>query len=68
MRPLSADFVDHYVATTVGEAACQSVGAYLLEGLGIQLFSRIDGDFFTILGLPMVPLLEFLRDNDVIER
>jgi len=67
MRRLSADFIDHYVAE-VGEAACQSVGAYLLEGLGIQLFSRIDGDFFTILGLPMVPLLEFLRDNDVIER
>ena len=67
MRRLSADFVDHYVAE-VGEAACQSVGAYLLEGLGIQLFSRIDGDFFTILGLPMVPLLEFLRNNDVIER
>ena len=67
MRMLSAEFVDYYVAE-VGEAACQSVGAYLLEGLGIQLFSRIDGDFFTILGLPMMPLLEFLRDNDVIER
>ena len=67
MRPLSDEFVDQYV-NTVGEAACQSVGAYLLEGLGIQLFSRIEGDFFTILGLPMVPLLEFLRDNNVIER
>lgn len=67
MRMLSAEFVDYYVAE-VGEAACQSVGAYLLEGLGIQLFSRIDGDFFTILGLPMMPLLEFLRDNDVIQR
>ena len=67
MRNLSDAFVDYYVGS-VGEAACQSVGAYLLEGLGIQLFSRVDGDFFTILGLPMVPLLEFLRNNNVIEQ
>jgi septum formation protein len=67
MRELSDTFMDYYVET-VGEAACQSVGAYLLEGLGIQLFSSIDDDFFTILGLPMLPLLEFLRSNNVIER
>ena len=67
MRELSDSFMDYYIET-VGEAACQSVGAYLLEGLGIQLFSSIDDDFFTILGLPMLPLLEFLRSNNVIER
>ena len=52
---------------TVGTKACQSVGAYLLEGLGVQLFSRIDGDFFDILGLPMLPLLEFLRNNAMLK-
>ncbi len=67
MRNLSDDFIDAYVET-VGEAACASVGAYELEGLGAQLFSRIDGDFFVILGLPMLPLLEFLRNNNVVLR
>ena len=42
-----------------------SVGVYRLEGLGSQLFSRIDGDFFTILGLPLLPLLGFLRENGI---
>ena len=44
-----------------GEAAFQSVGAYQVEGHGIRLFNRIDGDFFSILGLPLVPLLRELR-------
>ena len=43
-----------------------SVGGYQIEGLGIQLFSRISGDHFTILGLPILPLLAFLRDEKVI--
>jgi septum formation protein len=45
---------------------CQSVGGYQLEGLGIQLFDRIDGDYFTILGLPLLPLLAELRQRDVL--
>ena len=66
IRMLSDEFIENYVAT-VGTKACQSVGAYLLEGLGVQLFSRIDGDFFDILGLPMLPLLEFLRNNAMLK-
>lgn len=67
MRTLSDTFIAHYV-DTVGDAVCQSVGAYQLEGLGAQLFSRIEGDFFDILGLPLLPLLAFLRDNNMLER
>jgi septum formation protein len=65
MRTFSETFVERYVAT-VGEAACESVGAYRLEEHGSHLFHRIEGDFFDILGLPMLPLLEFLRANGVI--
>ena len=43
-----------------------SVGAYQLEGLGAQLMARVEGDFFTILGLPLLPLLQFLRDQGVL--
>ena len=60
MRPLSEAFIDWYL-TEVGTAALGSVGAYQVEGLGIQLFERIEGDHFTILGLPLLPLLGFLR-------
>ena len=67
MRTLSDKFIDAYVET-VGDAAFASVGAYELEGLGPQLFSRIDGDFFVILGLPMLPLMEFLRNNGVVKQ
>lgn len=65
MRPLSDSFIDGYLAR-IGEEALTSVGAYQLEGLGAQLFARIDGDFFTILGLPLLPLLAFLREHRVI--
>jgi len=60
MRNLSDEFIDHYVAHE-GEAICASVGAYRLEGLGAQLFDAIEGDYFTILGLNLLPLLGFLR-------
>jgi septum formation protein len=60
MRTLSPGFVDRYLAEA-GEAVLTTVGAYQLEGLGAQLFSRVRGDFFTILGLPLLPLLGFLR-------
>ncbi|MDO9382260.1 MAG: Maf family protein [Hyphomicrobiaceae bacterium] len=60
MRCLSPAFIDDYVART-GEAVLGSVGAYQIEGLGIQLFEQIDGNHFTILGMPLLPLLSELR-------
>ena len=60
MRALSATVVDAYLADT-GDAVLESVGAYQIEGPGIRLFERIDGDYFAILGLPLLPLLAYLR-------
>jgi septum formation protein len=62
MRPLSKAAIDGYL-DEAGEAVTSSVGAYQLEGLGIHLFERIEGDHFTILGLPLLPLLAFLRSQ-----
>jgi septum formation protein len=62
MRRFSEEFLDAYLVAE-GEALLGSVGAYRLEGSGVQLFSRIDGDYFAILGLPLVELLGFLRDR-----
>ena len=62
MRPFSDAFLDAYLAS-IGEAALMSVGSYQLEGRGAQLFSRVRGDYFTILGLPLLPLLGFLREQ-----
>lgn len=66
MRELSPKFIGHYLAD-VGSEALSSVGGYQLEGRGIQLFEKIDGDYFTILGLPLLPLLAFLRDFGAID-
>jgi septum formation protein len=66
MRPLSEAFIDTYIARC-GDGLLSSVGAYQLEGLGAQLFSRIDGDYFSILGLPLLPLLDYLRVRKVLE-
>jgi septum formation protein len=60
MRQLSDQLLDHYLET-VGSAATASVGAYQIEGPGIQLFERVEGDYFTILGLPLFAALDFLR-------
>ena len=61
MLKLSDDFLEAYLASQ-GEAVLSSIGCYWLEGAGIQLFSEIDGDYFGILGLPLLPLLSALRD------
>lgn len=65
MRDFSDDFLDWYLAT-LGEKVRTSVGCYQLEGPGIQLFEKIDGDYFTILGLPLLPLLAELRRHGVV--
>lgn len=65
MRDCSDAFIDEYL-TRAGEAVCDSVGAYQLEGLGAQLFAAVDGDPYAILGLPLLPLLAFLRGHEVV--
>ena len=65
MRRFSEAFLDAYIAAE-GEALLQSVGAYRLEGRGVQLFTRIRGDFFAILGLPLLELIGFLRERGVL--
>jgi septum formation protein len=60
MRQVSDDFLDRYL-DAIGDAVLASVGCYQLEGIGVQLFERIEGDYFTILGLPLLQALDFLR-------
>ena len=67
MRDFSDEFLDAYLAAE-GEAVLTSVGAYRLEGLGVQLFDRIEGEHSAILGLPLLPLLDFLRQHGVLLR
>jgi len=62
MRDFSDRFLEDYL-DLVGGAALASVGGYQLEGVGVHLFERVEGDYFTILGLPLLPLLDFLRKN-----
>ena len=66
MRNFSDGFLDAYLSRN-GMKSTASVGAYQLEGLGSQLFERIDGDYFTILGLPLLPVMEFLRELGELE-
>ncbi len=65
MRPFSEAFLDAYLEN-IGDLALQSVGCYHLEGLGAQLFARVEGDYFTVLGLPLLELLGFLRAREVL--
>lgn len=65
MRPLSDEFIAGYL-DAAGDDALSAVGAYHLEGVGAQLFARIEGDFFTILGLPLLPVLDVLRTHGVL--
>jgi len=67
MRDFSDDFLDAYL-DAIGDQALEGPGAYRLEGLGVQLFARIAGDYFTILGLPLLPLLDYLRVQGVLAR
>lgn len=65
MRHFSQVFLDSYLEQ-VGEQALTSVGAYQLERLGAQLFARVDGDYFTVLGLPLLEILGFLRAREIL--
>jgi len=60
MRNFSDAFLDKYVERA-GDDVLHSVGAYQLEGLGAQLFEHVEGDYFSVLGLPLLPLMAFLR-------
>jgi nucleoside triphosphate pyrophosphatase len=62
MRDFSDRFVEDYL-DMMGDDAMASVGGYQLEGIGVHLFERVAGDYFTILGLPLLPLLDYLRKN-----
>jgi septum formation protein len=65
MRPFTDEFLHHYLDET-GDEVLASVGAYRIEGMGIQLFAHIEGDHFTILGMPLLPLLGFLRRDQLL--
>jgi septum formation protein len=65
MRAFSDAFLDDYLARA-GDSVLTSVGAYQLEGLGAQLFERVEGDFFSVLGLPLLPILALLREHSVV--
>ena len=64
MRAFSDAFLDDYMSQA-GEHVLRSVGAYQLEGLGAQLFERVEGDYFSVLGLQLLPLLAFLREHGI---
>jgi len=66
MRDFDDGFIEHYVREA-GPEVQSSVGAYRLEDVGVQLFERIEGDYFTILGLPLLPLLRFLREQEILK-
>jgi len=66
MRDVSDRFIDEYL-DMAGDDALTSVGGYRLEGIGIHLFERVEGDYFTILGLPLLLLLAFLRQNKFVD-
>ncbi|WP_044283155.1 Maf family protein [Candidatus Endolissoclinum faulkneri] len=67
MRAMSESFIDRYL-DAVGDEIYTSVGAYQLESYGSQLFTKLDGDYFTALGLPLFQVLEFLRIHGVLVR
>jgi septum formation protein len=66
MRDISDRFLSDYL-DMAGDATLHSVGAYQLEGIGIHLFEKVEGDYFTILGLPLMPLLAFMRKSKFVD-
>ncbi len=66
MRKLTPEFIGRYLASA-GDEVLDSVGAYQIESIGVQLFEKINGDYFSILGLPLIPLLDTLRREGVVE-
>lgn len=66
VRNFSEEFLDSYIEAE-GEALTKSVGAYRFEGRGSQLFSKVDGDFFSILGLSLLPVLDYLRERGAVQ-
>jgi len=66
MRPLSEAFLEAYIAQE-GETVLSCVGGYRYEGPGAQLFERVEGDYFTVLGLPLLPVLAALRDQGILQ-
>jgi septum formation protein len=64
MRPLGESFIQSYL-DAAGPEILETVGAYRLDDRGVQLFAKVSGDYFTILGLPLLPLLAFLREHGV---
>ena len=67
MREMSDKFLDDYLSA-VGEDVLSSVGCYHLEGLGVHLMSKIEGDHFSVQGLPLLPLVQFLRDHGALDQ
>ena len=65
VRDFDEDYIEHYIKKA-GPEVQSSVGAYRLEDVGVQLFEKINGDYFTILGLPMLPLLGYLRQRGIL--
>ena len=65
MRHVSDDFLESYL-DAIGDDLLNGPGAYRIEGIGVQLFSRIEGSHFTVMGLPMLPLLEYLRQIGIL--
>jgi septum formation protein len=65
MRDFTDEFIGSYLER-IGDAALRSVGCYEIESLGVQLFDHVDGDYFTILGIPLVPLLARLREEEML--
>ncbi len=65
MRDFSEAFLADYLVRA-GDRICQCVGAYELEGFGVQLFDQIEGDYFTVLGLPLMPVLDSLRARGLV--
>ncbi len=67
MRAFSVAFLDHYIEGE-GRDVCATAGGYKIEGRGAQLFQRVEGDYFSVIGLPLMPLLDALRDHGVLVR